>query len=317
MESRGNKRSNHPKTPNARWSLNINNDTDNDNSNTNNYTNHNNNNNNNTNNTNNDNNNNKLTTTTTTTTTTTIIISGTGSRVKQIRMFTSVLNVQTDHSRQHESFKNRCIRYIHTTCVYMCEHLYIYKHMYIHTQTYKHTSIQTYKHANIQTNKQTNIHTCTDIHAYIHRRIYTDIHTQTYIHIYTLRSSQTDGATALPVGTKRTTWVNIHIYIYIYIHICICMYVCVYIYIYIYIYTSYNTIYHIHATSAPAELGGELHNVSRNHIEPVRGSFCRHGSCTLTEVSRLVPSGYREVAWIQTYLQLFLAGVWVWLSQLK
>ena len=27
-------------------------------------------------------------------------------------------------------------------------------------------------------------------------------------------------------------------------------------------------------------------------IEPVRRSFCRHGSCTFTEVARLVPSGY-------------------------
>ena len=26
-------------------------------------------------------------------------------------------------------------------------------------------------------------------------------------------------------------------------------------------------------------------------IEPVRRSFCRHGSCTFTEVARLVPSG--------------------------
>ena len=33
-----------------------------------------------------------------------------------------------------------------------------------------------------------------------------------------------------------------------------------------------------HAASAPAELGGEIHNVSRNRA--VRRSFCRHGSCT-------------------------------------
>ena len=43
-----------------------------------------------------------------------------------------------------------------------------------------------------------------------------------------------------------------------------------------------------HATSAPAELGGEIHNLLRNRA---RRSFCRHGSCTFTEVARLVPSG--------------------------
>ena len=38
-------------------------------------------------------------------------------------------------------------------------------------------------------------------------------------------------------------------------------------------------------TSAPAELGGKITNVSRN---------CRHGSCTCTEVARLAPSGRKD-----------------------
>ena len=77
-----------------------------------------------------------------------------------------------------------------------------------------------------------------------------------------------------------------------------------------------------HATSAPAELGGVIHNVSRNRARAqimlcyaipyytmvyytilyynvlcyiilcyTIISFCRHGSCTSTEVARLVPSG--------------------------
>ena len=45
------------------------------------------------------------------------------------------------------------------------------------------------------------------------------------------------------------------------------------------------------ATSAPAELGGEIHSVSRNRAHTQ--VLCRHGSCmfTFTDVARLVPSG--------------------------
>ena len=43
------------------------------------------------------------------------------------------------------------------------------------------------------------------------------------------------------------------------------------------------------ATYAPAELGGEIHNVSRE-IEPARRSFRRRRSCTSREVARLAPS---------------------------
>ena len=92
----------------------------------------------------------------------------------------------------------------------------------------------------------------------------------------------------------------------VYIYIYICVYMCVCIYIYIYIYTYIHTINHTHnnsahvrrhqtcdfgerATSAPAELGGEIHNISK--IELVRRCFCRRGSGTFTEVARLVPSG--------------------------
>ena len=39
-------------------------------------------------------------------------------------------------------------------------------------------------------------------------------------------------------------------------------------------------------------------------IEPVRRSFCRHGSCTFTEVTRLVPSGKR-----QARKQLLVPGI--------
>ena len=85
---------------------------------------------------------------------------------------------------------------------------------------------------------------------------------------------------------------------------------CTYIYIFIYIYiymgqarecprskpggakraTSVNS-----AASAPAELGGE--SPVSLEIEPVRRSFCRHGSCTFTEVARLVPYGQRGSSW--------------------
>ena len=41
------------------------------------------------------------------------------------------------------------------------------------------------------------------------------------------------------------------------------------------------------ATSASARMGN---SVSRE-MEPVRRSFCGQGSCTFTEVARLVPSG--------------------------
>ena len=36
---------------------------------------------------------------------------------------------------------------------------------------------------------------------------------------------------------------------------------------------------------------GNSHNATSREIEPVRRSFRRHGSCTFTEVARLVPSG--------------------------
>ena len=42
-----------------------------------------------------------------------------------------------------------------------------------------------------------------------------------------------------------------------------------------------------HATSAPAEFGGEIQS---REIEPVRRSFCRRRSCTCTEVALLAPS---------------------------
>ena len=98
-------------------------------------------------------------------------------------------------------------------------------------------------------------------------------------------------------------------YMYTYIY----KYICVYIYIYIAIITYINRNYSAvasgggqsprrtqqhrccwcpgprksraaqHATSAPAELGGEVHDVSRK-IEHARRSFCGHGSCASTEV---------------------------------
>ena len=105
---------------------------------------------------------------------------------------------------------------------------------------------------------------------------------------------------------------SIHIYIYIYIHIMyMYMYVCMYTYIYIYIILKYICIYccimscyiisyeinqaapnarlREHATSAPAELGGGICNVSRNRTRTQVLPQSR--SCAFTEVARLVPSG--------------------------
>ena len=49
------------------------------------------------------------------------------------------------------------------------------------------------------------------------------------------------------------------------------------------------------ATSAdmplPSLQSSEGEFTTSRDIAPVRRSFCRHGSCTLTEVARLVPSG--------------------------
>ena len=48
-----------------------------------------------------------------------------------------------------------------------------------------------------------------------------------------------------------------------------------------------------HATSVPAELGGEIRAKSRE-IGPMRRSLRRRRSRTFTEVARLVPSGHHH-----------------------
>ena len=82
-----------------------------------------------------------------------------------------------------------------------------------------------------------------------------------------------------------------------------------YVYIYIYIYICQSDVQlHKHRRG---QSGGTKRATSMNRpllrlqssegeftmsrkIEPVRRSFCRHGSCTFTELARLVPSGHRN-----------------------
>ena len=45
-------------------------------------------------------------------------------------------------------------------------------------------------------------------------------------------------------------------------------------------------------------------------IEPVRRSFCKHGSCMFTEVARVVPSG--QLGGTKPHRRASVASAWIW-----
>ena len=89
------------------------------------------------------------------------------------------------------------------------------------------------------------------------------------------------------------------------------MYIYTYIHIYIYIYTYTHTCTEIycniateHATSAAAEFGGEIHNVSRNRARTQVLPQAQK-SHVFTEVARLVPSGLPDPAALNHCMHTF------------